>query len=775
MEPRPAAPRRGDVVVMAGVAAIVAASVGIVGGAHPATQVAISAAVLLLFAAFAVMRGRRGIRPVAFSAAAALAVAFTLFQLVPLPGPIVGLLSPLARELRQETSAARMIPLTLDVPATMLALARGLACLGLLLVVAGSIRSSRSARRYLWIVAGCGGALAVVAITQRALHVESILGVYKPRSQPGFGVFGTFVDVNHAASVLALTTLVACGLAVDRRGPARGLAIAIALVCSGALLYTSSRGGLVGFGIAAFLFAAIVVGRAAGAARGIVAASIVLLAGTTIAVWTSGDLRQRFSGPTEQMVHNQKTRGWADGLRMAVDYRWTGVGRGAFEAPLGAYRRNDESVRLVYPENILVQMASEWGLPIAIALVAMILVTSRRLAAAVVKLPPAAIGGGCGVIAVVVHDLFDFGLELPGVAVPTIVTLAIVVGSLISDERKQSPRRPRNWRAAPSVVAPVMAGWLLIIAGAAWAAGHTLDADYERLRAQPDPAGLQAAIMRHPADDYFELLAAVNDARRGSTTAMHHLNRALRLHPTNATAHYLAARLLAASQHPAQAALEYRLAAEHGMNIDMRELLRVLGGHVIESVPQQPGPLVDLARSLYGIGNQPVADVAARRAVDSVDALDAREPLLVTRARMAAEFNARPQMLAAANDLLAEATLSDSFVVAAQTFAHAGETARANQVIDRAIHAHPLDSSLMLAAARLRLGAGDLVGARSLVVRSSSLALTLQQRQEAEELTADIADRAGDVDTAVMARARARLIARRLHDMRQDQQAAAPQ
>ena len=84
---------------------------------------------------------------------------------------------------------------------------------------------------------------------------------------------------------------------------------------------------------------------------------------------------------SRQLVENQKTRGWLDGLRMAVDYRWTGVGRGAFEAPLRAYRSDDEEVRLVYVENFVVQSAAEWGLAATAALfVAAALAMRRRCA-----------------------------------------------------------------------------------------------------------------------------------------------------------------------------------------------------------------------------------------------------------------------------------------------------------------------------------------------------------------------------------------------------------
>src|SRR5439155_26656459 len=146
----------------------------------------------------------------------------------------------------------------------------------------------------------------------------------------------------------------------------------------------------------------------------------------------------------ERLLANQKTRGWVDGARMAADYPWAGVGRGAFESPINAYRRDDESVRLVYPENLGVQMASEWGLPISILIAGLALRAARRCAPEIAaEATPAIVGAACGVLSVVIHDVADFSLELPGVAFPTTIALGAVVGRLGAMERR---RGRRSWR-----------------------------------------------------------------------------------------------------------------------------------------------------------------------------------------------------------------------------------------------------------------------------------------------------------------------------------------
>src|SRR5262249_3188635 len=156
--------------------------------------------------------------------------------------------SPHAYELRSDVAPhASFMPLSVDGPATWLAGARGIGCFALLLLIAGFVQSRRHAAQLLAIVALTAAALALVAGAQQLTGTSAILGFYRPRSQPGAGVFGTFVDVNHAASLLALGALVSAGLAVEASGRSRPLFITCAALSTGALLLTTSRGALAGF------------------------------------------------------------------------------------------------------------------------------------------------------------------------------------------------------------------------------------------------------------------------------------------------------------------------------------------------------------------------------------------------------------------------------------------------------------------------------------------------------------------------------------------------
>ncbi len=750
---------RRDLWLAVGTATLACAAPLAIGGVHPTTQLVLSAAAFALVGALVLTRRHPAAPDPPLLVAMLAACAVTALQLVPLPPALLRFLSPAAWDIRSDLSSTAWMPMTLDVPATILALVRALACIGVFVVAAAASRHRHIGRIILFTVAMLGGVLALVALGQRLVHADAILGLYRPRSQPGFGFFGTFVDVNHAASIFELGALVAASLALEVRGRARVLLIAAAALAVGALFYTTSRGALLGFAVGSFVLLGTLLVRATGVARGLIAAAVALAIGTATVLTADEALRHHFMpAATSNLWSNQKTRGWRDGLRMAADYRWTGVGRGAFEAPLRAYRDTDEAVRLVYPEDFVVQYAAEWGVPASLLIALLVLGGMRRVLARGHDLGPALVGATAAVVAVVVHELTDFGLEMSGVALPTAAVLGVVAGRAWS---RETPMR----RLPRAIIIPVAVVWLGALAGGAWALSRTVDADDTRVRAalaagNADERTFQEVIARHPADDYLELMATERALRAHDAGAMHHLNRALRLHPANWQAHRLAARLLAAVGRRSQAALEYRLAARYGWLSDEKELVRVLGPDVVDAVTQDTPTLLGLVRRLVALGDVPDAMRAGDRAVEVAPH---REAALAARTQLALDDLPRPLLLRWSTALAAEATTVESIDLAARGLVKASDNAGALALVSRARKLMPLDPGLSLVTAGVQLAAGDLTGVRATLASPAAQGMTLAQRQHAEELLAEASERAGDVEGAMVARARARMIARQLH------------
>ena len=753
--------QRWDAAIAVAAAMVAVAAPLCIGGVHPTTQLILSSAVLALSVAYAITRLSSGIRILPFVGLFGAFVAVDLVQLLPLPAGVVRLLSPAGWELRSAIEARGWMPLTVDVPATALAAVRGFACLGLLATIAGVSRTRGAARRVMIVLAVFGGLEALIALIQRAVGAKAILGLYVPRSTSGMGVFGTLVNSNHTASVLTIGALAATALALDVHDIRRRVLFgASACVAAAVVIATGSRGGALGLAVGGFLLLAVQLVRTKGVAQGLVAAVAMLAVFAAVALWSGDQIRHRLTASPHQLIDNQKTRGWADGLRMAADYRWTGVGRGAFEAPLRAYRSEDEEVRLVYPENFVVQAAAEWGIVATLALFFAAGFAAWRIARdrQVFELPP--LGALAAVVAVTAHELMDFGTEFPGVAFPATACLGVVVG--VAMRRHEGAMRLR-----PVVWSPIVATWVAVLLLGGWASSRTLDADDLRshdaaVARRVSASELATAIARHPADDYLELLAAEDALLHHDPAAMRHVNRALLLHPASWRAHEIAARLLIAAGKRPQAAIEFGLAARYGLVLDDRELLRLLGSDIVDTVPQQSAPLMAMAERMIAIGRTHEAEIAWNRALELSDA---REATLRGRANAALNSRDASVISRAASALLAEATAPASFVVAADAFAAANDPTKASMAIDRGLRARPGDPTLVLAGARLKLAAGDVGGANRLLTTADVRNFTLEQRRDAQLMLVTLAVRAGDAEGAAIAHARAQLLERQIREI----------
>jgi O-antigen ligase len=749
-----------------------------VGGVHPPTQIVISAAVLALAAVVVGQRRRRGLRSLPFATPLALMTVLPALQLVPLPAPLVRAIAPAVYAVREEVSGASWMPLTFDIPATTLEVMKALATLGMFLVVASVARRSARAARALLPIAAGGAVVAVMFLVQRGTHAQSVLGIYRASDPLGMSVVGTFINGNHGASFLALASLVSAGLAIDFQGARRIALGACALLAAVATMATASRGGAVGLGVGGAVLLALVLRWRVGMKRALAATVVAVVLGATATLWVADSLRSRLTPSSiEELVDNPKVRGWRDGVRVARRSLWTGAGRGAFESAVAAERTRDEGVRLVYAENGLVQLAADFGVPAAFAIVVLFGAAAVRVGRCVPSLDPAALGAAAGVVAVAVHELADFALEMPGVALPAVVALGVVVARATGDgaphgqprEDEMTIGRRRRWLVA--VVGISL--WPIALAGGAWASSRTLDADIRAIDAAESThdsttvaARIDEARRRHPAADHFELVAAREALRaRQPATALKHLNRAMRLHPAGWQGHRLAARALVALGQRRQAALELRLQAETGLAPTFAESLKVVGDAVIDSVPQRPAPLIELARWLARAGKPTLADEAARRAVDAALLQNGDEITLALERLEIAKIGGDRAVIRAAADAALRGTPSPRVVTAAaQALQAAKLTGDAEAAVRRALERTPDHPGLLLAAARIAIERDDsaraIASLRALSQRPEHASIA--ERRDAEELLAQIYDKSGDVEAAVLARARARLLTRQL-------------
>jgi hypothetical protein len=731
-------------------------------GGGPIWAQLISVGLSLLLGVLFITTRAHSLRFVPFAGVGLLAVLMTILQLIPIPRGVLDALSPQAATIRAAASTsdqlASLLPITLDVPATIIELSKALAYLALFLITVAVARRPAGARPLLLALALLGGTVAAVAMAHRAVDAKRLFGLYMPLGHPGLGFFPPFINGNQAAALLVLSALVALGLSLQSQGTIRWLSISSLSASLIVLPMTGARAGFIGLATGAVGLASRLLARRFGWFRALLIASFLVAVVAIPTLMASQVLRSRLSGGATSMLHNQKTRGWQDAVELISDYRFVGVGRGAFEAPVTRYRKTSEGIRLAFPEMLPLQLASEWGLPLTIVLAALCLWGFVRLSRSLFHLETSVQAAAFGVIAVLTQECANFSIELTGVAIPTVVAFGIVVGRT---QERLDPSRKRDRKLTNYIVIPVVCLWIAAFGASLWAYPRTLWLEGDRLREQMARGAdvrttLKAAAARHPADAYLALLAHIDASSDLPLQAETQLQRALSLFPADGTLHLFSARWLTKNGRSAQAALEYKAAAERGTNIDRLELYQSLGPHLIaEAVPQTEESLMNLARFLLAQKQNTPAEMVSAKAVEVATDVEqaALERLSLARQAATTEF-----LELAAEDLVAIAKNPSSFVLAAEAYATAGDGAASYGAILKGLQRIPKNGALVVKGARLLLDRGEQNQATAFLREHADGRFSLSEQLQIEQIKALIADRQGDLVGAVSARARARLL-----------------
>lgn len=544
-----------------------------VGGALRSVQVGLG---LVLVAGLAVqVTSRRSLPMTPLLALLGAAIALTALQLVPLPMSVASALDATGQELRAEGMALLderegFAPLSRDPSSTR----HGLALLVLLAsaaYVAHRIAASERGRAAIVSAVALVG-MAAVAITaaHEALGARALYGVYEPRLATPV-LLGPLLNPNHLGCLFALTAAVALGLALDgtRRSAARAGWALCAATATAATLLTQSRGAAV----ALLAGGAVCAGAALGQRlRGrdlrqassrltldSVAIGVVALCALALLVYTSGtgvSEQLRDTSSDEWHAPRSKYAAWRSAMELVAEAPWLGVGRGAFESTFARVHGAAGRVTFSHPENEYVQAVVEWGVLGALVLAACIgwlaMTATRRWRTGALS---AAALGGCVVVAV--QSVVDFGLELPGLALPMIALLATLV---------QMPVRENAGRGRRGTLALRVAACLGVLAAtvslATPATELVREAHAELLATRPASTELgRALVHRHPHD--YLAFAHLGEAHRDRGAELPFYNHALRLHPTHPGLHRVVARALLARGATRQAALEYAFALRH--------------------------------------------------------------------------------------------------------------------------------------------------------------------------------------------------------------------
>lgn len=402
--------------------------------------------------------------PVAVRAGLTSLLVLALVQAAPLGALMVGLVSPRAIELRQESrpagdalAAERELlgvdPTLLDAPATVSldpgatasALRTG-AALSALLLVATTVAATRGVRLLvlgLLLSAAFQGLYGILVLASGHDQIWHL-----PKRYYLDCATGTFVNRNHFAGFLAAT--LPAGLARSiaqyrgsgQRHPARKFLLELfspeasktillgLLVITGlaGLLLSFSRAGIV-LGMAALLLTVVATGRRGLGTRLVIVLLVLGVAAVPLSQIGCDRLASRYASASEDLVASGgRAAVWKDTLSMAAAFPVTGVGFGTFASAYPLYR--SPSVRLFYAHahNDLIQYVAEGGivggLLLLLLLGPVLLRIVRGLAGHGDTL---AAGLAAGLAALLLHGLVDFNFHIPSNA----ATAAILAGALL--------------------------------------------------------------------------------------------------------------------------------------------------------------------------------------------------------------------------------------------------------------------------------------------------------------------------------------------------------
>ena len=667
------------------------------GGAFPWSVIVI-AGLSLLSLATALWVRRSSPAPVIDGVFVMMGVAWlwTCAQVVPLPSGAaraLGLRSIETAERLQGLAWAGTIPLTIsyDPGSTQLQILIGI------VIIAAFLAARLSGPSSLKPVASAAVASAVLigleGLAHRASDADAVFGIYSPRfTQPQ--LLSPLMNSNHLGGIALMGALIAAGLAVRQGARSERVWAVASALCTITVAWTLSRGAIGSLLFGFVLMAAWLLQgrrsdrRGAAISMGVVGAAIA----GTLAFALLAPILRRFE--TQGL---DKLTVAARGLRLLDGSAWwLGVGRGAFSSTFVAEEGSFE--RYTHPENILVQWMTEWGVPVAAALFALlILALWKRLRDTEEPL----VAASCiAILALSLQNLVDFSLEMAGI----VVIVAALLGALLPASSASDPKC--SWRAS----AAVFVVFTVVLGGLG---SRVLKSDPQsivdrltRAMESDDEGDFQASLRRglelHPGEPAFALLAGTYAGSKGYGDAPRWLSVVMSEAPGWAAPHVVAAQLLFERGRRDQALLEIHEAEGRHAGSAKKVLCEVIARYPLMEHLERASPGVELR----------------------VPYLDRASTCPGLPAELRAEIDAAI--------LQSEPTRATAVLRQARLLASQKRSDEAKALLQRALEHDPDNASLWVTIIRAHLSGGDEEAAGSALNEARSRSLESRSLTEAQ-------------------------------------------
>ncbi|MCA9582006.1 MAG: O-antigen ligase family protein, partial [Myxococcales bacterium] len=490
-----------------------------------------------------------------------------------LPWPCDGVASFALRSVTEQRAAAELLggeraycTISLAPGATYIELAKGISILSCF--VSAWILAALGLR--MWVLRAVALSVTLVAFVtlfHELVDAETVFGVYAPRyASPR--LLGPLLNDNHLAGFMVLGTplLLAMGVRAASRAGAI-YAFGAATLAVAVTFMTLSRGGIAALflGVTLVFWKMWTTRKKGRPSPRVASVALVALGGVALGVFMAVDrLIREFSLDAEPFHKLAQIR---DSMVVFSDAPWVGVGRGAFAS---AFALHDGAItRALYPENIIVQWLSEWGLVLTLLLGPFLI----GLVVRIWKREPSLVRASAtaGFLALLAQNLVDFSLEMVGVATVAATMMGAVFGQSPVAHRVPDSRllrdvaflRVRNLAPVVAAVALGLCIWLgpSLAEHAPEQLQARLIALFENEADKEFAATLNRALELYPSEPALALIAGAEATRRRDPQALRWLNRSMQLAPGWASPHVETARFLFYRGSVDQALLEVREAA----------------------------------------------------------------------------------------------------------------------------------------------------------------------------------------------------------------------
>lgn len=379
-----------------------------------------------------------------------LSLAVVAFQLVPLPRPLLTLLSPGTVRLADSLTlggAGWLIPLSVWPAATLHALA--IAVTGIAVFWgARELFRYQGIRRAIRTAAICGAIASFAGLLQRKSASTLVYGFWQP-VETGAWPFGPFVNRNHFATWMLMAIPLCIGYLVARR-PARVFKeyrpwrVRVASALDGRAIWLITATGLMTVALFASLSRSGLVGLAAVLAVGWIgtrwrplshhrhwALLAVVLVTAAVLVWGDVPALLRRLDDTQVLEPKSRVAIWRDTWTLIQHHWLAGTGAGAYERAMLIYQQTDRTYYYNHAHNQYLQVLADGGLLLAIPVLAACALLMQNALRCLRQDRTGVywirLGALAGLSGVAVQSLWETGLRAPGNAILSAVLAAILV------------------------------------------------------------------------------------------------------------------------------------------------------------------------------------------------------------------------------------------------------------------------------------------------------------------------------------------------------------